>query len=164
MVGDMLIRFLKEQPGVTDPKELCGIVFIDELDLHLHPKWQRELPELFSRVFPKIQFIVSTHSVIPFLGAPKNSVFLKVTRNKKEGIQIQRINIDIKNLLPNSILTSPIFDLEGEDITQKNNKRLLDIRTEDNYKKLLRNNEIKKKLDAFEKSEVDVPDDLFDEE
>ncbi len=164
MVGDMLIRFLKEQPLVSNPKELCGIVLIDELDLHLHPKWQRELPELFSRVFPKIQFIVSTHSVIPFLGAPKNSVFLKVTRNKKEGIQIQRINIDIKNLLPNSILTSPIFDLEGEDITQRNNKHLVDIRTEDNYKKLLRNNEIKKNLDAFEKSAVDFPDDLFDEE
>jgi predicted ATP-binding protein involved in virulence len=38
---------------------------IDELDLHLHPKWQRRIIEDLRRIFPKIQFIVTTHS--PFL-------------------------------------------------------------------------------------------------
>ncbi|MCK5716837.1 MAG: AAA family ATPase, partial [Thiomargarita sp.] len=115
IIGDLLIRFFKEQ-NVDNPDDLTGIVLIDELDLHLHPKWLRKLPILLSSIFPKIQFIVSTHSVIPFLGAPQHSVFLKVTRTQETGIQLEKLHIDIKNLLPNSILTSPIFDLEGEDI------------------------------------------------
>ncbi|MDW3538419.1 AAA family ATPase, partial [Escherichia coli] len=42
-----------------------GIILIDEVDLHLHPEWQREfLPRLIN-VFPHLQFIVSTHS--PFI-------------------------------------------------------------------------------------------------
>lgn len=164
MVGDMLIRLFKEQPEVAEPGELCGIVIIDELDLHLHPRWQRELPTMLSRIFPNVLFIVSTHSVIPFLGAPEKSVFLNVTRDKKEGIQIKRIDIDIKHLLPNSILTSPIFDLEGEEITQKYKKNLSDVRTEDDYKKILENDEIKKSLQAFEESKDDFPDDLFEQE
>jgi len=97
---------------------------IDELDLHLHPKWQRKLPKLLSNVFPNIQFIASTHSVIPFLGAPENSVFLKVNRSQAQGITIERIDIDISNLLPNSLLTSPLFDLEGKDIKSENNQSL----------------------------------------
>lgn len=42
-----------------------GIVLIDELDLHLHPRWQRTIIEQMRRTFPKIQFICTTHS--PFL-------------------------------------------------------------------------------------------------
>jgi predicted ATP-binding protein involved in virulence len=42
-----------------------GVVLIDELDLHLHPKWQRHVIEDLRRTFPKVQFIATTHS--PFL-------------------------------------------------------------------------------------------------
>lgn len=46
-------------------EETEGVVLIDELDLHLHPKWQRRVIEDLRSVFPKIQFICTTHS--PFL-------------------------------------------------------------------------------------------------
>jgi predicted ATP-binding protein involved in virulence len=105
---------IKQQLVRLEPKELTGIVLIDELDLHFHPKLQRRWP--LSDVFPKVQFIASTHSVMPLLAAPESSVFLKVTRNKAAGIQLEQIQIDIKNLLPNSLLTSPLFDLDGADI------------------------------------------------
>jgi predicted ATP-binding protein involved in virulence len=162
MIGDMLIRFYKQQPHIIEPKNFTGIVIIDELDLHFHPKWQRKLPIWLSSIFPKIQFIASTHSVIPFLGAPKNSVFLKVNRNKTTGIKLERIDIDIKNLLPNSILTSPIFDLEGEEIMQENNDNISELRTEKTYDEIQLNNEIKTRLAAFEASDRDFPDDLFE--
>ena len=42
-----------------------GVVLIDELDLHLHPDWQKKLVKALRTVFPKIQFIASSHS--PFL-------------------------------------------------------------------------------------------------
>ncbi|MGR1184932.1 AAA family ATPase [Aeromonas veronii] len=41
-----------------------GVVFIDEIDVHLHPSWQRKIGEWLTRHFPKIQFIVSTHSAL----------------------------------------------------------------------------------------------------
>jgi len=162
MIGDMLIRFYEQQPQVIEPKGLSGIVLIDELDLHFHPKWQRKLPILLSEIFPQVQFIVSTHSLIPFLGAPKNSVFLKVNRNQAAGIQLERINIEIKNLLPNSLLTSPIFDLDGEDLKQENNENISEVRTEETYDEVQLNDEIKARLAAFEASDRDFPDDLFE--
>ncbi len=159
MFGDMIIRLSKRQ-DINSPSDLEGIAIIDELDLHFHPNWQKKLPKLLSDTFPKVQFIVSTHSVIPFLGALENSVFLKVTRDKESGVKLHKLDIDIKNLLPNTILTSPIFDFEG--LIPSSNQKIEDIRTEDNYKKLLENDEIKKRLEEFEKGSDDFPDELFE--
>jgi len=135
MIGDLLIRFYKEyeKDGKTDirPVDFEGIVIIDELDLHLHPIWLQKLPGLLSGLFPKIQFIAATHSEIPILGAPKESVLLKVTRNREQGIHIERLHVDFKNLLPHHLLTSPIFELDK--IIPAANERLSDMRTLDNY-------------------------------
>ncbi len=112
MVGDMILKLFRTQPEILDPKELEGIVIIDELDLHFHPKWQKRLPQILTKHFPKIQFIASTHSPIPFLGAPKGSVFLTVNRSKEAGITVERIKHleeEIHKLTPNLLLDSPIF-------------------------------------------------------
>lgn len=53
--------FLKE----TAIKMTPGIVMIDEVDLYLHPRWQRHVLEDLQKAFPKIQFVVTTHS--PFI-------------------------------------------------------------------------------------------------
>ena len=52
---------LKEQALIETP----GVVLIDELDLHLHPKWQRLVVADLKKIFPKVQFIATTHS--PFV-------------------------------------------------------------------------------------------------
>lgn len=165
MVGDLLIRFYREyeKDGLKDtrPKDFEGIVIIDELDLHLHPKWLRRLPGLLSGLFPKIQFIVATHSEIPVLGAPKDSIFLKVVRTQKEGIRIERVHVDFRNLLPHHLLTSPIFGLD-EEIIPEANERLSDLRTAENYYKLLESDEMMDDLRKFEESDQDFPDDSFD--
>ncbi len=44
------------------PSETAGIVLIDEIDLHLHPKWQQHVIADFRQCFPKMQFIITTHS------------------------------------------------------------------------------------------------------
>jgi hypothetical protein len=67
MIGDMMIRLSKERENPLS--DLRGIVLIDEIDAHLHPKYQYELPNLLSEIFPKVQFIVTTHSPLPILGA-----------------------------------------------------------------------------------------------
>ena len=159
LAGDILIRLSKNQKDVKDPSDLIGIVLIDEIDLHLHPKLQKQLIGSFSKVFPKIQFIVSTHSPIPLLGAPENSMIYKVTRNKIEGVQIEEIKIDLKNLTPNLVLTSGIFDME--DFISVQNEDITEVRTEDSFEEMRHNDEVEKYLKDFEKSNQNFPDELF---
>jgi predicted ATP-binding protein involved in virulence len=67
MVGDIAQKVAKLNPqlGSAALQSTPGVVLIDELDLHLHPRWQRRIIEDLRRTFPKVQFICSTHS--PFL-------------------------------------------------------------------------------------------------
>jgi energy-coupling factor transporter ATP-binding protein EcfA2 len=111
MVGDMMIRLFKSQPDITEPHELAGIVLIDELDLHWHPKMQREIPSLLTTIFPKVQFIASTHSLVPLLGAPENSVLLKVHRTAEEGVTVEQLTVDFQ-ALSSDVLLRDIFELE----------------------------------------------------
>ncbi|UNK26825.1 AAA family ATPase [Serratia plymuthica] len=62
MIGDLAMRLAVVNPTLSNPLEGDGIILIDEIDLHLHPKWQRILIPRLRQVFPNCQFIVSTHS------------------------------------------------------------------------------------------------------
>lgn len=67
IVADIAYRcvLLNPQLGLAATKETPGIVLIDELDLHLHPKWQKTIVGKLKSIFPSIQFITTTHS--PFI-------------------------------------------------------------------------------------------------
>ena len=69
MVADIASRMAEANPDMDDQLLTGGIVLIDEIDLHLHPKWQRIIIDSLTRIFPNIQFIVSTHSPIILSGA-----------------------------------------------------------------------------------------------
>ncbi|MFK7982563.1 MAG: AAA family ATPase, partial [Saprospiraceae bacterium] len=145
MVGDMILKLFRTQPEILDPKELEGIVIIDELDLHFHPKWQKRLPQILTKHFPKIQFIASTHSPIPFLGAPKGSVFLTVNRSKETGITVERIKHledAIHKLTPNLLLNSPIFAYA--DLFSSRFKANQNIHTEDTFTEIAFNEQLEK--------------------
>lgn len=159
MVGDMIIRLKKNQPQVQNFEDYCGIVVIDELDLHWHPKWQRQIPKILTELFPRIQFIATTHSEIPLLGAPINSIFLTVDRTVEEGIKIRKVDIDIANLLPNTVLTSPMFDMDH--ITSVANLNIDNVKTEDTFPEIEEDEKNRKILDEFELGEDNFPDDLF---
>ncbi|MCV0383750.1 MAG: AAA family ATPase [Erythrobacter sp.] len=61
---DLAWRMAEYHKDSVDPLREPAIVLIDELDLHLHPKWQRRVRRDLSGVFPKVQFIVTTHSPV----------------------------------------------------------------------------------------------------
>ncbi len=67
MVGDLAFKAAQLNPhlGAAVLVRTPGIVLIDELDLHLHPRWQRHVVEDLRRMFPEVQFIATTHS--PFI-------------------------------------------------------------------------------------------------
>ncbi len=63
LVADIAYRAIKLNPHMVDaPKETSGIILIDEVDMHLHPKWQQTVLTDMTKAFPKMQFIVTTHS------------------------------------------------------------------------------------------------------
>jgi predicted ATP-binding protein involved in virulence len=67
MIGDLAQKAAKLNPhlGGRVLAEVNGVVLIDELDLHLHPRWQRRVIEDLRTTFPRVQFVCTTHS--PFL-------------------------------------------------------------------------------------------------
>jgi len=62
LVSDLARRLSLANPDAKDPRLGEGVVLIDEVDLHLHPRWQRMLLPSLERTFPNCQFVVTTHS------------------------------------------------------------------------------------------------------
>jgi predicted ATP-binding protein involved in virulence len=62
LVGDLARRLSLANPSLPNPLEGHGIILIDEIELHLHPQWQREVIPKLVTVFPNCQFIITTHS------------------------------------------------------------------------------------------------------
>ena len=73
-----LLRWLEMlRTDTTLPlNEAAGVVLIDEIDAHLHPKWQREVGFLLTRIFPNIQFIVTSHSPFVAMAAGEGALTL----------------------------------------------------------------------------------------
>lgn len=69
--------------------EIPGIVLIDEIELNLHPNWQRLIIPTLTRVFKRCQFIITTHSP-QVLGEIKDGRILALYRNKRGEIEYRR--------------------------------------------------------------------------
>lgn len=65
LISDLGRRLALANPKLSNPLHGAGVVLIDELELHLHPKWQREVRDKLVATFPNVQFITTTHS--PFI-------------------------------------------------------------------------------------------------
>ncbi len=148
-VADIIVRFYKQQPDAYDPSEFRGVVIVDEIDLHLHPQGQKDLILALNEVFPNIQFIVSTHSPIPLLAAPKNSIVYSIERNSEYGINAKRIDtlIHLEDLLPNTILTSPIFGMDS--IVSSYRDSSSRVITQDDYREVELSQKLRSRIDDF---------------
>jgi predicted ATP-binding protein involved in virulence len=107
--GDLVWRLLEAFPESKDPLKEHGVVLIDELDIHLHPTWQRSIAGWLREQFPNIQFIVATHSPLIVAGAGINAVTYKLDFN---GYESQKYEIkDLAFLSIDKILQSDAFQL-----------------------------------------------------
>ncbi len=100
LVGDLSRRLAIANPKRENPLKGGCIVLIDEIDLHLHPKWQEKIFPALQNTFPHIQFIVSTH-------APK------VLESVDENIQVIRLHEDAETHL---VLAEPMEPMNGWDV------------------------------------------------
>lgn len=74
-IADLLGHAFWEAQGIVDISKLEGLVLIDELDLHLHPRWQVDLVPRLKTIFPGMQFVVTTHSPMLLPGFKKEEIF-----------------------------------------------------------------------------------------
>lgn len=89
-----------------------GIVLIDEIETHLHPKWKLQIVGALRRAFPKVQFIVTTHDPLCLRGLEKEEIAL-VKRDPEAGHRVSLVTDlpDPKGLRADQLLTSEYFGL-----------------------------------------------------
>lgn len=85
-VADLIWNWTKMRPETERPEEVQGLVLIDEIDLHLHPQLQRMLVPRLRRVFPRVQWIVTTHSPLVLSCFDKDEIVL-LDRDREEGFE-----------------------------------------------------------------------------
>ena len=95
MVADLAYRMVRLNPflGRRAILDTPGIVLIDEIDMHLHPSWQRDSTAGFTKAFPKVQFIVTTHSPQVLGSVPPDSI--RVLEWEKEFVGVRRVNFSL---------------------------------------------------------------------
>ncbi|MCM1056782.1 MAG: AAA family ATPase [Firmicutes bacterium] len=76
MIMDLAYRVCLLNPELSDKSQIKGIVLIDEIDMHLHPKWQWNIIKALSTTFKNVQFIIATHSPIVISSAKKTNLIL----------------------------------------------------------------------------------------
>lgn len=83
LLGDLARRLVLANPHAENPLEGSGIVLIDEIELHMHPSWQRSILHVLRNVFPNIQFFITTHSpqVLGEAGSDYDIISLKLDQN-----------------------------------------------------------------------------------
>ena len=88
-----------------------AVVLVDEIDLHLHPRWQRTLLQFLSDTFPNAQFIATAHSPLVVQAAMDANIVL--LRREGDHVVIENDVEAIKNWRIDQVLTSDLFGLES---------------------------------------------------
>jgi AAA domain, putative AbiEii toxin, Type IV TA system len=120
-VGDLLSQIDAASGGKLPFREVGGIVLVDEVDLLLHPAWQREVIPNIADALPNLQFIFTTHS--PIVAGTLQAENILLARAAPDGGSIlDRIDAEIHGLNAEQILLSSYFELDST--------RALDTRVE----------------------------------
>jgi energy-coupling factor transporter ATP-binding protein EcfA2 len=109
-IVDFTSRMVTRYPNSDDPLAEPAVVLVDEIDLHLHPKWQRELISFLTERFPNTQFIVTAHSPLIVQAAPEANLVL--LRREGDHVVIENSPETIRGWRVDQILTSELFGLE----------------------------------------------------
>lgn len=158
LAGDIAYRAVKLNPykGEEAVIDTEGVVLIDELDMHLHPTWQQKIVGLLKEAFPKIQFIVTSHS--PFIiQSVRNEELIKFSEYQVEETSE---NVNMKGL---EEIIEDEMDVEEVRRSEKYNYYLM---LSEEYFNLVKNKhpqnvekiaEIKSRLDEIELEFKDDP-------
>ena len=147
-ICDLLYRLLINNPKEEDVFVIPGVVLIDEIDEHLHLKWQRVIVKKLRSIFPNIQFIMTTHSPTIIQGASNDAIIYRVYRN--EGVtQISEpyYRNELNDLMVNTLVTSSMFGLDNSRLDEDNDHS----DTSDDYVLYRINKKVREELDKQKK-------------
>lgn len=82
LIMELAYRTVILNPRMEDYKSVEGVVLIDEIDMHLHPRWQWKILGALRATFPNVQFIIATHSPIVISSAEDAKLILMESPNK----------------------------------------------------------------------------------
>lgn len=97
--------------------DLPGVILIDEIDAHLHPSWQAKIGDWFLKVFPKLQFIVTTHSPL-ICRASENGSIWRLRAPGSEYASGEVTGVEMQRLIYGDLLDAYGTELFGKNITQ----------------------------------------------
>jgi predicted ATP-binding protein involved in virulence len=108
-IVDLAWRLFSAFPDSADPLSESAIVLIDEVDLHLHPRWQRDLAKRLLTHFPSVQFIATTHSPITAQEALAEGCNVAVVRWQDHEARILNRPIPSQKWRFDQLLVSELF-------------------------------------------------------
>lgn len=148
-VCDLLYRLLDNNPQTNDIFNIPAVVLVDEIDAHLHLKWQRQIVKKLRGIFPNIQFIFTTHSPTIIQGASNDAVIFRIYReNGITKVGDPYYKNELSDLMMNSLITSSLFGLEDSRIDEDN----VNADTSDDYVLYRINKKVHELLDVQKKS------------
>ncbi|MCX7112965.1 MAG: TIR domain-containing protein [Proteobacteria bacterium] len=108
---DLVAHMFQRYPDSPNPIAEPAVVLIDEIDLHLHPKWQRTIMSYLSERFVNTQFIVTAHS--PLIVQAAENANIAVLKREGDQVVIHQQPQDVKGWRIDQLLTSDLFDLSS---------------------------------------------------
>lgn len=111
-IGTLLQRMYEIYPDSPAPTAEPALLLVDEVDAHLHPRWQFELVEAVKKCFPRLQVIATTHSPLVVSGMLASEVLIvERSLDPGVGVQVRQASEDADGLRADQILTSDLFGL-----------------------------------------------------
>lgn len=110
-VSDLLYNLSHGTPAGTRLGDARGVVLVDEIDLHLHPEWQREVVPVVARTLPNLQFVFTTHSPIVAGTLSAGNIFV-LDMDGQGASTIRQLEEPIHGRNADQILLSSYFNLE----------------------------------------------------
>ncbi|HZF09726.1 MAG TPA: AAA family ATPase [Thermoanaerobaculia bacterium] len=107
---DLASRLFMLYPDSRNPLAEPAVVLVDEVDLHLHPKWQREVREHLTERFPNAQFVVTAHS--PLVVQASENENIVVLRRQGDHVVIDNNVETVRGWRVDQVLTSDLFGLK----------------------------------------------------
>ncbi len=118
-VGDLLYHVCMTCPSGKKLVDNRGIVMVDEIDLHLHPRWQMTVLPTLARTLPNIQFIVTSHSPL-IVGSLEWMNIILMAPAPRQASTLKRIDWAIHGMDADQILLTDFFGLQSTRAEGKN--------------------------------------------
>lgn len=130
-----------------------AIVLVDEIDLHLHPRWQLDVITSFRELFPRVTFVVTTHNPLTLLSARPGEIF--VLQHDEQGVVQARQRDLPPGIRADQVLTGEWFGLvstrdpETLSLLEEHNRHLREHRAPDDPQRVKVEDELRRRLEQF---------------